>query len=171
MKKSGAENVFIENEIFGPGAVNTVMNGIHYVYGKRGMTLITKALHRLQVSNFLKVSDCSQFQNVFEKNGEDNVENNVHRIGVKREATNEKNAINHVLDCQKLKRAKKLVIRGQIPEKFVPGEPYEANVFDSSSHFDFVTWIMARYVAKSHLPEYSFSEKQVFHRLQPQTMY
>ena len=61
-------------------------------------------------------------------NGENNVGNNVHRIRGKHEATNEKKATNHVLDCQKLKRAKKLVIRGQIPEKFVPGKPYEAKV-------------------------------------------
>ena len=60
----------MENEIFGPGVVKTVMNGGHYVHGKRGMTLITEALHRLQVSNFLKASDCSQFQSFFEKIGE-----------------------------------------------------------------------------------------------------
>ena len=31
------------------------------------MTLITEAIHRLQVSDFLKVNDCSQFQSFFEK--------------------------------------------------------------------------------------------------------
>ena len=60
----------MENEIFRPGVVKTVMNGVHYVCGKCGMTLITEALLRLQVSNFLKVSDCSQFQRFFEKIGE-----------------------------------------------------------------------------------------------------
>ena len=85
--------------------------------------------------------------------------NNVNRISVKREATNEKKALNHVLDCQKLIRARKLVSRGQIPENFVPGEPYEAKAVENSSNFDFVTWIMARYVTKSHLTEYSSSEK------------
>ena len=34
------------------------------------MTLITEALHRLQASNFLKVSGCSQFQSFFENTGE-----------------------------------------------------------------------------------------------------
>ena len=98
------------------------------------------------------------FQNG-ENNGENNVENNVNRITVKREATNEKEALNHVKDCQKLIRARKLVSRGQIPENFVPGESYEAKPIESSSNFDFVTWIMVRYLTKSHLPEYSSSEK------------
>ena len=38
----------MENEIFGPGVVKTVMNGGHYVRGERGMTLTYEALHRLQ---------------------------------------------------------------------------------------------------------------------------
>ena len=93
---------------------------------------------------------------MFFQNGENNVENNVNRISVKREAINEKKALNHVLDCQKLIRARKLVSRGQIPENFVPGEPYEAKAIENS-YFDFVTWIMAPYVTKSHLQEYSSS--------------
>ena len=50
------------------------------------------------------------------QNGENNVENNVNPIIVKCEAINEKKALNHVLDFQKLIRARKLVSRGQIPE-------------------------------------------------------
>ena len=63
-----------------------------------------------------------------------NGENNVNQISVKREATNEKKAFNHVLDCQKLIRARNLVSRGQIPENYVPGEPYEAKAIESSSN-------------------------------------
>ena len=70
LEVSRVENVFVENEIFGPGVVKTVMNGGHYVRGKRGMTIIYEALHRLQASNFLKVNDFSQFQSFFEKIGE-----------------------------------------------------------------------------------------------------
>ena len=31
LEESGAENVFTENEVFGPGVVKTVMNGIMFV--------------------------------------------------------------------------------------------------------------------------------------------
>ena len=78
------------------------------------------------------------------QNGENNAENNVNRISVKREATNEKKQLNCVLNCQKLIKARKLVRRGQIPGKFILGEPYEAKAIESSSNFDFVTWMMAR---------------------------
>ena len=37
LEESGVESVFVENEIFGPRVVKTVMNGGHYVRGKRGM--------------------------------------------------------------------------------------------------------------------------------------
>ena len=42
------------------------MNGGHYVQGKRGMGLISEALHRLQLIEFIKVIDCSQFQGLLE---------------------------------------------------------------------------------------------------------
>ena len=57
LEESGVESVFVENEIFGPGVVKTVMNGGHYVRGKRGMGLISEALHRLQLIEFIKVTD------------------------------------------------------------------------------------------------------------------
>ena len=38
--------MFTENEVFGPGVVKTVMNGRHYVRGKRGMTLHSKRFMR-----------------------------------------------------------------------------------------------------------------------------
>ena len=60
------KSVFVANEIFGPGVVKTVMNGGHYVRGKRGMGLISGALHRFQLIEFIKVTDCSQFQGLLE---------------------------------------------------------------------------------------------------------
>ena len=43
------------------------MSGGHYVRGKRGMALISEALHRLQFLQFLKISDCAAFEGLFEK--------------------------------------------------------------------------------------------------------
>ena len=43
------------------------MSGGHYVRGKRGMALISEALHRLQLLRFLKISDCASFEGLFEK--------------------------------------------------------------------------------------------------------
>ena len=45
--------------------VKTVMNG--YVPGKRGLGLISEASHKLQLSESLKRTDCSQFQGLFGK--------------------------------------------------------------------------------------------------------
>ena len=36
LEESGTENIFVENEIFGPGVVKNVMNGGHYVRGNVG---------------------------------------------------------------------------------------------------------------------------------------
>ena len=66
LEESGVESVFVDNEIFGTGVVKTVMNGGRYVRGKRGMGLISEALHRLQLIEFIKVTDCSQFQGLLE---------------------------------------------------------------------------------------------------------
>ena len=62
MEESGIDTVFVENEIFGLGVVKTVMNGGHHVRGKLGIGLISKAYHLLQLLEFLKRTDCSQFQ-------------------------------------------------------------------------------------------------------------
>ena len=67
LEESGTENIFVENEIFGPGVVKNVMSGGHHVRGKRGMALISEALHRLQLLQFLKISDCAAFEGLFEK--------------------------------------------------------------------------------------------------------
>ena len=62
MEESGVESVFIENDMFGPGVVKTVMNGGHYVRDKRGMGLISEALHRLQLIEFIKVTIVHSFK-------------------------------------------------------------------------------------------------------------
>ena len=43
------------------------MSDGHFVRGKRGMTLISEALHRLQLLQFLNISDCAAFEGLFEK--------------------------------------------------------------------------------------------------------
>ena len=43
------------------------MSGGHYVRGKRGIALISEALHRLQLLQFLKISDCAAFEGLFVK--------------------------------------------------------------------------------------------------------
>ena len=43
LETCGIENVFVEQEIYGPGVVKSVMNGGNYVRGKRGMTLLTES--------------------------------------------------------------------------------------------------------------------------------
>ena len=50
------------NGIFGPSVVSTnVMNGSYYVRAKRGMTLLSEAMSRLQLVQFFKIKDCSFF--------------------------------------------------------------------------------------------------------------
>ena len=61
LEESWIENIFIENEIFGPGVVENVLSGGHYVHGKHGIALISEALHWLQLLQFLKISDCAAF--------------------------------------------------------------------------------------------------------------
>ena len=65
LEESGVNSVFVENEIFGPVVVNSVMNGGHYIRGKHGMALISEALHRLQLSLFLEETDGVQFEDFF----------------------------------------------------------------------------------------------------------
>ena len=52
LKESGIEQILVENEIFGPVAVNSVMSGADYALGKRGMSLIAEAMSRLYISAF-----------------------------------------------------------------------------------------------------------------------
>ena len=54
-------------------------------------------------------------------NEENNVENNVNRISVKREATNGKKALNHVLECQETETSKKIGESRPDPREFCSG--------------------------------------------------
>ena len=40
LKESGAKNVFVETEVFGPVAINSVPDGGHYVRAKRGKSFV-----------------------------------------------------------------------------------------------------------------------------------
>ena len=44
LESIGVEKVFVENEIFGPATVNSVMNGGNYIRGKRGMGILAEGL-------------------------------------------------------------------------------------------------------------------------------
>ena len=61
------DSVFVANEIFGPTIATSVMNGSHYVLAKRGMTLLSEAISRLQLIQFFKEKGCSIFQNLFQQ--------------------------------------------------------------------------------------------------------
>ena len=44
LESSGIQNLMVEEEIFGPTVVNSVMNGGNYIRGKRGMSLIAEVM-------------------------------------------------------------------------------------------------------------------------------
>ena len=66
LESTGFEKVFLENEIFGPATVNSVMNGGNYIRGKRGMGILAEGLKRLQFAKFLESVDQPQFMPLFE---------------------------------------------------------------------------------------------------------
>ena len=61
LEETGFDTVFIENEVYGPDIVKSVMNGGHYVRGIRGMAIISEVLHTLQMNQFA----CQRGENVF----------------------------------------------------------------------------------------------------------
>ena len=64
----GVDSVVVANEIFGPSVVFTnVMNGSHYVRVKRGMTLLSEAMSRLQSVQFFKIEDCSLYDTLLQQ--------------------------------------------------------------------------------------------------------
>ena len=67
LETCGIKHIFVEQEIFGPGVVNTVMNGGHYARGKRGMTLLAETMEHLQIKAFLQQCDIEMFGDVSEK--------------------------------------------------------------------------------------------------------
>ena len=67
LETSGIQNIFVEHEIFGPGVVNTVMNGGNYVRGKRGISLLAESMEQLQITAFLQQYDIEMFGGMSEK--------------------------------------------------------------------------------------------------------
>ena len=63
----GIENVLVENEIFGPISVKSVMNGGNYIRGKRGMNLVGGAIFRLQLDQFFKNNEYIKYKTLFEE--------------------------------------------------------------------------------------------------------
>ena len=53
LESSGIQNLLVEEKVYGPGAVNSVMSGGNYIWGKRGMSLIAEAMEQLQVYSLL----------------------------------------------------------------------------------------------------------------------
>ena len=46
LRGSGAENIWTENEIFGPTTTEGVLLGLHYVSSLEGMSLLSEAIER-----------------------------------------------------------------------------------------------------------------------------
>ena len=64
----GVDSVLVANEIFGPSVVSTnVMNGSCYERAKRGMTLLSEAMNRLQLVQFFKIKDCSLYNTLLQQ--------------------------------------------------------------------------------------------------------
>ena len=61
LEETGFDTVFVENEVYGPYIIKSVMNGGHYVRGIRGMAIISEVLHTLQMNQFA----CQRGENVF----------------------------------------------------------------------------------------------------------
>ena len=54
LRNSGAENIWIENSVFGPNVVQSVLGGTHYVRAFKGMVLLCETMERLQWMSFFK---------------------------------------------------------------------------------------------------------------------
>ena len=49
---SGAETVWLENGIFGPNVIKSVIDGSHYVRSLKGILLLCESIERLQLCEF-----------------------------------------------------------------------------------------------------------------------
>ena len=54
LEETGIDTVLVENEVYGPEIVKSVMGGGHYVRGVRGMSLISEVIQSLQINQFVK---------------------------------------------------------------------------------------------------------------------
>ena len=75
LSETGIQSALVQNEVFGPGNVKSVMSRGNYIRGKRGMMLIAEALLQLQIEAFVsssnfdqsRVEDLQLFQKMVEK--------------------------------------------------------------------------------------------------------
>ena len=56
MGSTGIENILVENGLYGPGVVKSVLSGGNFIRGKRGMLLLAETLQRLQFHEFVTSS-------------------------------------------------------------------------------------------------------------------
>ena len=67
LKSSGIQNLLVEEKLYGPAVVNSVMSGGKYIWGERGMSLIAEAMEQLQVYSCLQSSGGELFSELFDK--------------------------------------------------------------------------------------------------------
>ena len=67
LEESGIDTGLVENEIYGLAVVKSVMDGGHYVCGKRGISLISEALEHLQLSAFVESVDGESIRSLLSK--------------------------------------------------------------------------------------------------------
>ena len=67
LESIGIQNLLVEEKVYGPAVVNSVMSGGNYIQGKRGMSLIAEAIEQLQVYSFLHSSDGEVFFELSDK--------------------------------------------------------------------------------------------------------
>ena len=65
LAESGIESALVENEIFRPNVAKSVMEGGHYIRGKRFMSMIAEAMECLQISAFLDTTETSRYETLF----------------------------------------------------------------------------------------------------------
>ena len=64
LEGSGAQNIFVENFVFGLNVVEKVMNGSHYKRSMYGMALFAEAMERLQLFEFFKEIKIVKFNDI-----------------------------------------------------------------------------------------------------------
>ena len=53
LEDTGVDSIFVENIVYGPENVKSVMNGGNHVHGIRGMAILSKVLYTLVFDQFL----------------------------------------------------------------------------------------------------------------------
>ena len=67
LESSSIQNLLVEEKVYGPAVINSVMSGRNYIRGKSGISLIAEAMEKLQVYSFLHSSDGEVFSELFDK--------------------------------------------------------------------------------------------------------